>query len=176
VVRHRPFDPSRGGDLAGTRRCKQSQTRGTSRWRLPYIAAAVFISLLIGACSTGPPLEGTVWIRNQMASSVNVEIVASTTGWFPSTDDVTITIDGVTGDYCNQTYSFVGPGTVTIRVSGAATAIAQTLSFTEPAPVGGVLQPNSDYMLDINSVGVASLAPGDPPATWTCPGQVTSPP
>ncbi len=129
--------------------------------------------LTVAGCSTssGWPDTATVWIRNETASPVNVEVVTSTGGWFPSTEDATIVVDGVNGDDCNGTAAIIGSGPVTIRVSGAAVAAGQTFSFTQPQPAATMLRADLDYTLDVDAAGHAVLAHGEPPASWVCPGR-----
>ena len=117
----------------------------------------------------GWPGSGTVWIRNETASRVNVEVVTTSSGWFPSTEDATIAVDGVNGDYCNQTAAAIGSGPVTIRVSGAAVAVEQTFSFTQPQPAAATQRADLDYTLDVDAAGHAVLTHGEPPASWACP-------
>ena len=126
-------------------------------------------ALTVAGCSSGWPTTGTVWMRNETASPVHVEVVTSIGGWFPSTEDATITVDGVNGDYCNQTAAIIGSGPVTIRVSGASIANEQTFSFTQPEPAATMLRADLDYTLDVDAAGHAVLAHGEPPASWVCP-------
>ena len=127
--------------------------------------------LTFACCSSGGPTAGTVWIRNQTVSPVNVEVNTSTGGWFQPTEDATITVEGVNGDACNQTAAIIGSGPVTIRVSGASIPTAQTFSFSQPQPAATTLRADLDHTLDIDAAGHAVLAPGEPPASWVCPGR-----
>ncbi len=136
------------------------------------VARLVLTALTVAGCSLGGlggPNTGTVWIRNETASQVNVEVVTNVGGWLPSTEDATITVDGVNGDYCNQTAAIIGSGPVTIRVSGAAVADHQTFSFTQPQPAATLLRANLDHTLDVDAAGHAVLADREPPASWVCP-------
>jgi hypothetical protein len=131
----------------------------------------VVTALTLAACSTSAawPNTGTVWIRNETASRVSIEVVTTFGGWFPSTEDATIVVDSVNEDYCNQTAAMIGSGPVAIRVSGAAVAGAQTLSFTQPQPAATTLSAALDHTLDIDPAGHIVLALGEPPASWQCP-------
>ena len=133
------------------------------------LAVLVFTVLTVAGCSTGWPGSGTVWIRNESASRISVEVVTTTGGWFPSTEDATISVDGVNGEYCNQTAAIIGTGPVTIRVSGAGVAGVQSFSFTQPQPAAAMQRADLDYTLDVDAAGHAVLAHGEPPASWVCP-------
>ena len=135
------------------------------------VARLVLTALTVAGCSmsSGWPASGTIWIRNETTDPVSVEVVTNVGGWFPSTEDATITMDGVNGDYCNQTAAIIGAGPVTIRVSGAAVADHQTFSFTQPQPAATLLRANLDHTLDVDAGGHAVLADGEPPASWACP-------
>jgi len=137
------------------------------------LALLVVTVVTFAGCSTssGWPTTGTVWIRNETASRVNVEVITNFGGWFPSAEDATIAVDAANGDYCNQTAAVIGSGPVTIRVSGAAVAVEQMFSFTQPQPAATMPRAALDYTLDVDPAGHAFLAHGEPPASWVCPGQ-----
>jgi hypothetical protein len=141
------------------------------------LALLVVTMLTVAGCSPGWPTTGTVWVRNETTSRVNVEVITNLGGWFSSAEDATIAVDGVKGAYCNQTAAIIGSGPVTIRVSGAGVTGVQSFSFTQPQPAATMLRADLDYTLDVDAVGHAVLAHGEPPASWVCPtGQpVTAP-
>lgn len=131
----------------------------------------LLLALVAAGCFTrAGPTEGSVWMRNRMASAATVEVVTTSEGWFPSTIDATITVPGTSTEDCNQGSMFVAPGPVTIRVSGGVISGVQTLSFTEMQPGASSTEADLSHILDIDSAGRVTLAPGMPPAGWQCPG------
>jgi hypothetical protein len=138
---------------------------------LRNLVLLVVTVVTVAGCSTsaGWPGSGTVWIRNDSASRVNVEVVTTSSGWFPSMQDATITVAPANGEDCNnQTAAILGSGQVTIRVSGAGVAAVQSFSFTQPQPAATTLWADVDHTLDVDAAGHAVLAHGEPPASWAC--------